>query len=106
MTVFARCIPAVYVFGCNNHLMEMTKFVRPGKMKQLRVVYMASKRYPSLITMSNEDVLVEAEAVEVIANNQRPKERDLIYFQMIPKMLLDTAIQKYPPDQKAREKLF
>ena len=49
--------------------MELTKFVRLDKMKQLSVAYMASKRDPSLIKMSNEDMLAHAAAAEVTDNN-------------------------------------
>ena len=86
--------------------MELTKFVPLDKMKQLRVAYMASKRDPSLITIINEDVLAHSTAAEVTANNQRPKESQLLSFQMMPKTLLNPAIQKDPPDQQAQEKLF
>ena len=79
---------------------------RFDKMNQLRVAYMASKRKPSLIIMSSEDVLFQAISAEVTDNNQRPKESDLITFQMMLKTILDPAIQKYPPDQQAEEKLF
>ena len=58
----AGCLPDEYVFGCNFHLMKLTKFIPLDKMKPLSVAYMASKRDPSLITMSNEYVLVQAEA--------------------------------------------
>ena len=103
--LFAGCLPDEYVFGCKHHLMELTKFVPIDKMKQLRVVCMASKREPSLITMRNEYLISQAASVEVIANNQRPKESELLSVQMMPKTLLNTAIQKDPPDQQAREKL-
>ena len=102
----AGCLPNEYVFGCKRHLMELTNFFPLDKMKRLRVAYMASKRYPRFITMSNEDVLAHAEATEVTDNNQRPKESELLSSKIIQKTLLDPAIQKDPPDQQAREKLF
>ena len=68
----AGCLPDEYVFGCKRHLMELTKFVPLDKMKQLRVAYMSSKRDPRFITMINEYFLVQSEAAEVKANNQRP----------------------------------
>ena len=67
--LFAGCLPDEYVFGFKRHLMELTKFVRLDKMKQLHVAYMASKRDPSLIKMSNEDMLAHAAAAEVTDNN-------------------------------------
>ena len=88
------------------HLMELTKFVPLDKMNQVRVAYWASKRDPSLITMIDIDVHAQAEEAEVTDNNQRTKERELLSFQMMPKMLLDPAIQKYPPYQQAQEKLL
>ena len=54
-----------------------------------------------MITMSNEDVLDQAAVAEVTDNNQRPKDGEILYFQMILKVLLDFAIQKYPPNQQA-----
>ena len=86
--------------------MELTKFVPLDKIKKPRVAYMVSNRDPSLITMSNEDVLAHTEAAKFTAINQRPKESDFIYFKMMPKTLLGPAIQKDPPDQKRREELF
>ena len=100
------CLPDKYVFGCKRHLMELTKFVPLDKMKQLFVAYMASKRGPSLITMRNKDIISKVLAAGVTCNNQRPKESELIYFQMMLKTLLNPAIQIYPPDQQAQEKLF
>ena len=78
--------------------MELTKFVPLDKMKQLRVAYMASKRDPSLVTISNEYVLSQASASEVTGNNQRPKESDILSFQMILKTLINPSIHKYSPD--------
>ena len=104
--IIPGCLPDKYVFGCKRYLMELTKFVPLDKMNQVCVAQMESKRKPSLITMSSEDVLVQAISAEVTANNQRPKESDLISFQIMLKTLLDPAIQKYPPDQQAQEKLF
>ena len=72
--IVVGCLPDKYVFGCKHHLMKLTNFIPLDKMKQLRVAYMASKRDPSLITMINEDVLVQAEEAKVTDNNQRPKE--------------------------------
>ena len=86
--------------------MVLTNFVPLDKMKKLHVAYMASKKEPSLIAMSNEDVLAQAEADEFTANNKRPKESGIIYFQMVPKTLLDPGIHTYPPYQQAQEKLF
>ena len=56
--------------------------------------------------MSNGYVISQATAAEVTDNNQQLNESDIIYFQMIPKTLLDPEIQKYPPDQQSQEKLF
>ena len=86
--------------------MELTKFVPLDKIKKPRVAYMVSNRDPSLITMSNEDVLAHTEAAKFTAINQRPKEIDFIYFKMMPKTLLGSAIQKAPLYQQAQEKLF
>ena len=61
------------MFGLKRHLVELKKFVLLDKMKQLRVAYMASNRDPSLITMSNEDVIDQVASAEVAYNNQRPK---------------------------------
>ena len=77
--------------------MELTKSVLLDKINQLRVAYMPSKRKPSLIIMSSEDVIVQATSAEVTDNNQRPKESELIYFQMMLKTLLNPAIQIYRP---------
>ena len=68
--------------------------------------YIASKRDPSLIKMRNKDVLAQAASDEVTSNNQRPKESELLSFKMMPKMLINPAIYKYPLDQQVREKLF
>ena len=70
-------------------------------MKQLHMAHMAYKRDPSLIAISNEDVLAQLAAAEVTANNQRPKESELLSFQMMPNTLLNPAIQNDPPDQQA-----
>ena len=104
--IIPGCLPDKYVFGCKRHLMELTKFVPLDKMNQVCVAQMESKRKPSLITMSSEDVLVQATSAEVAANNKRPKESELISFQMMLKTLLDLAIQKYPPDQQEQQKVF
>ena len=53
--------------------MELTKFVPLDKIKKPRVAYMVSNRDPSLITMSNEDVIDQVASAEVAYNNQRPK---------------------------------
>ena len=49
---------------------------------------------------------MHTEADEVTSNNQRPTDINILSFKMMPKTLLDPAIQKDPPDKQAREKLF